>query len=117
MDVQNLSKLTGEELNEGARFCRNCGQPVNGAEPKYFSSERTSQLKNDLREAAYVLGLIVTIASGLAIIPLCWTLPMTLYLKRKMDAKEKTGIAFDICYFIFVSRISGVLLLVADEIE
>lgn len=71
-----------------------------------------------MKTAAYVLGIIGTIAVGWCLIPLIWCLipliwciPMLVKVKAAMDGKEKLSVGFKVCYLIFVSLIGGILLL------
>ncbi|HCX07743.1 MAG: hypothetical protein PUG14_02000 [Acholeplasmatales bacterium] len=64
-----------------------------------------------MKTAAYVLGIIGTIAVGWCLIPLIWCIPMLVKVKAAMDGKEKLSVGFKVCYLIFVSLIGGILLL------
>ena len=59
-----------------------------------------------MKTAAYVLGIIGTIAVGWCLIPLIWCIPMLVKVKAAMDGKEKLSVGFKVCYLIFVSLLS-----------
>lgn len=49
------------------------------------------------------------------IIPLTWMIPMTVHSWGIYKGTKPNTVAFGVCTFIFVSRIGGILLLVADK--
>ena len=55
--------------------------------------------------------IIGCIWSGLALIPLLWTVPMTISLFRKTENGEEISTGFKICTLLFVGLIGGILLL------
>ena len=61
--------------------------------------------------AAKVLMIISTVLLGFIIIPLAWTIPMTITYCKKLGKGEQIGIGFKICSLIFVSTIGGILML------
>jgi hypothetical protein len=69
--------------------------------------------KTTLRLVAFVLNLIVTIACGVFIIPLAWMIPMTVRSWGIYKGTKPNTTAFGVCDLIFLSMISGILLLVS----
>ena len=59
-------------------------------------------MKQKLLKASWIYGLIITIISGLLIIPLCWTIPMNVHLYKCYKENKTPGIAYTICYAFFV---------------
>ena len=59
--------------------------------------------------------IIATVISGFAIIPLCWCIPMTVYYSKRIKTGEPIDIGFKICTLLFVSTLSGILMLVDDK--
>lgn len=49
------------------------------------------------------------------LIPLAWTIPMTVHLKKKLNANQPIGTGFKVCTLLFVNLISGILLLCRNE--
>ncbi|QBQ07950.1 hypothetical protein SGLAD_v1c07510 [Spiroplasma gladiatoris] len=70
-----------------------------------------------MREASYTLSIIATVIFSIFIIPLAWTIPMTIITKNTInDGKEH--IALGICHILFmplVGIISGILLLLQEN--
>ena len=42
------------------------------------------------------------------LLPLAWTIPMTVYLKRKLNANEPIGVGFKVCTLLFVNLVFGI---------
>lgn len=64
-----------------------------------------------LLKAAKVLMIINTVIFGLAIIPLAWSIPMTINYSNKLKNGEKISLGLKICTLFFVTRIGGLLML------
>ena len=99
-------------------------EPVGGQQ--YYSANTTSADSDVLYDrtenkglylAAFVLSVISCVVSGLAIIPLAWTIPMTVHTYGIYKGKKANTIAFGVCSLIFSSLISGILLLCAGKDE
>lgn len=100
----------GKELDDSAAFCDACGASID--KPQEITS---SSNKNNLYIAAKVFMIISTVISGFCILPLLWTIPMTISFCKKLNRNEKIGIGFKICCLLFVSTIAGVLMLFVNE--
>lgn len=68
-----------------------------------------------LRLANFVLCVISCVLGAAAIIPLAWTIPMTVHSWGIYKGKQPNTIAFGVCTLIFVNLIGGVLLLVSNK--
>lgn len=51
----------------------------------------------------------------LCLLPLAWTIPMTVHLGKQMRNEGALGTAFKVCTLIFVNVIAGILLLCREE--
>ncbi len=68
-----------------------------------------------VRLANFVLCVISCVALGAAIVPLAWTIPMTVHSWGIYKGKKPNTIAFGVCTLIFVNVIGGILLLVSNK--
>ena len=68
-----------------------------------------------MKLAAFILCLIGTIASAIAVIPLIWCIPMTIKVYKAYKGEETLSTGFKVCTLLFVSLIGGILLLVDNE--
>ncbi len=87
---------------------------VNFVEPVYQAYEMSSQDKT-LRLIAFIFALIDTISSAFLILPLAWMIPMTVHTWKIYQGKRANTVAFGVCSLIFVSLVSGILLLVSTK--
>lgn len=69
------------------------------------------QTSQTLKLVAFIFALIATIATGIVIIPLAWTIPMTIHLYNAYKGKQYS-LAFAICSLLFLNTIAGILLIV-----
>ena len=100
----------GTEIAEDARFCANCGCPVNtGNLPANRAEEPV------IRTVAKVFMIISTVIAGFAIIPLCWMIPMTVHYFNVTERGEKATATFAVCTLLFCSLVAGILMLVDDD--
>ena len=101
----------GNELNEKAVICPNCGVPTDN----YVGVNKNSREKEGLRIAIKVLMIISCVSSVFSfLIPLAWCLPMTLHYNKTVNNGEKVGMRFKVCTLIFVNTIAGILMLCDD---
>ena len=105
----------GKELVDEAVVCTSCGCKAAPA------PSNNSILKEDdkkifvlLIKIFMVIGCVVT---GWAIIPLLWTIPLTMHVWRKLSDDEPISIAVKICSLLFVNIVAGIMLLCMSEIE
>ncbi len=68
-----------------------------------------------LLQAAFIVNVVFTVLMGVFIIPLAWCIPMTIHSYGIYKGRKPNTVAFGVCTLLFVSLISGILLLVADK--
>ena len=56
----------------------------------------------------FFIGLAIALC---CLLPLIWSIPMTVHYFKSMKNKKTVGIAFKICVLIFVNLIAGILML------
>ncbi len=100
----------GAEMMDEAVVCTKCGCAVETTQ-EVQKKERNKGLDIAIK----IFMILGCISSGLAIIPLFWTVPMTISASRKMNNGEPIGVGFKICTLLFVSMIAGILLLCRNE--
>ena len=71
----------------------------------------------DLRKAAKILMVISTVIGGFAILPLAWSIPMTVAYFKKVKEGRKAGLCFKICSLLFVNIFAGVYMLCDDSAD
>lgn len=76
-----------------------------------------SEHDKNLRLIAFIFMLISTIIFGFALIPLAWCIPMTVHCYGLYKGTKNNTVAFGVCSLIFVSLISGILLLCSNKEE
>lgn len=65
-------------------------------------------MRSTLATLAFAFMVVGTVFSGLLLLPLCWTIPMTVHYYKN---KGNVGIGFKVCTLIFTSLIGGILAL------
>lgn len=100
----------GEQLNDDAVICPRCGCATGSPNPAYKTSN-TSTLKT----IALVFMILGCIAYAMFIIPLLWTVPMTIKYNRSIKEGTSVSIGFKVCTFLFVNLIAGILMLCDNE--
>lgn len=130
----------GAELLDDDLFCPNCGckadessdadqannQNVNNGNPNvnygnpnggnynspYTGYNQPADNTSDvLSLIAKILLIINCVCSAIAIIPLCWKIPMTVHYWKAVGNNQKVGTGFKVCTLLFVDIISGILML------
>ncbi len=71
----------------------------------------------DLRKATKILMVISTVIGGFAILPLAWSIPMTVAYFKKVKEGRKAGLCFKICSLLFVNIFAGVYMLCDDATD
>lgn len=117
-------RYCGKLIDDGAAFCPHCGSrlaeyaggsvqtPYQAPAPQDTQQTKTP---STLATVAYVFMIIYMVLSGFFLIPLAWTLPMTLTFKNKIDKGLPVGVGFKVCTLLFVSMIAGILMLCDDQ--
>ena len=123
----------GKELMDEAIICPGCGCAVEGVRNKTYARNNNDGLLTAAKVfmiiicAIYVLlGFIYIIiyseygygASGIVYwLPLVWAIPMTVNLSNAIAEKRPISVAFKVCTLLFVSIISGILLLCVNDAQ
>lgn len=68
-----------------------------------------------LKLVAFIFNIVSLVSVGWLIIPLAWMIPMTVISYGIYKGTKKNTVAFGVCTLLFVSMVSGVLLLVAKK--
>ena len=88
-------------------------QPAGG---QYYAPQAaTSRDDQGLRLAAFIFCIISTVATCWAIIPLAWMIPMTVHCWGIYKGTKANTVGFGVCTIIFVSLVSGILLLISKK--
>lgn len=97
----------GKQIEDGALVCTQCGFAV--------KTENTKPVKtHGALKFFMVLGCILN--AFYLLIPLCWCIPMTVVLFKKIKKGEKIGMGFKVCTLLFISTIAGILILCDRDI-
>ena len=118
----------GCQIQDEDVFCPKCGARQESASTITASNDEASSTPNinktnETKEnstfylIAFILCLIETITIGWLLIPLAWCIPMTVKIYRADKNHEKLSVGFSVCVLIFLNIISGILLLVADDLD
>lgn len=89
---------------------------VNIVEPTPVTYQLSSE-DTTLRLIAFIFAIISTVVSAAFILPLCWMIPMTVHCWSLYKGKKPNTVAFGVCTLIFLSVVSGILLLVSTKEE
>ena len=98
----------GKELLDEAIFCPGCGCTVETPEKNVPADDSTNET---LGLIAKIFMIISCVCFGLLLIPLCWTVPMTIAVSNKLKNKEPISVTLKVCTLIFVITVSGIVLL------
>ena len=101
----------GTEVLDEAVVCPSCGCKIESGSSSAILEEEDKKVFRLLIKIFMILGCIAT---GWSIIPLLWTVPMTVHVFRKLDAREPIGVGFKICALLFVNLVAGIMLLCMD---
>ena len=104
----------GKEILDEAVVCPGCGCKVEPPKSTLIVDEEDKKILALLIKVFMIIGCI---ASGWMLIPLLWTVPMTIHVFRKLDAREPIGVGYKVCVLLFVNLIAGIILLVKDELS
>lgn len=124
-----VCKQCGSEVVSGENFCNNCGAAILDSETEEYIYSKMEEKENKtqtstideisgeakvpghvLATIAKVFMIIACVTKAFYIIPLFWTIPMTVILSKKLKNKKPIGFGFKICTLIFVNLIAGILL-------
>lgn len=97
----------GAECTDDANVCTKCGYVLNTGVTKKYDSTLDLIIK--------IFMIISCVCWGILLIPLAWCIPMTLNVCKKIKNNQEYGTALSVCTLIFVSTVSGILMLVRDN--
>lgn len=89
---------------------------VNIVDPTKTTYQLTSE-DSTLRLIAFIFAIISTVSTAVFILPLCWMIPMTVHCWGLYKGNKPNTVAFGVCTLIFLSIVSGILLLVSTKEE
>lgn len=128
-----ICKYCNKEINNDEKFCHHCGAKVlddyeqdtytdfinqqNQPESNMSKVIHETSTSETLGVIAKVFMILSCISMGFYLLPLLWTIPMTISLSRKLKNKEPIGVGFKICTLLFCNMIAGILLLCRNENE
>lgn len=78
-------------------------------------TESGEQSNNTLRAVAFAFAIVGTVFLGVYLIPLAWCIPMTIEIYHHYKEGKELSVAFKVCTLLFVSVVSGILLLVDSD--
>ncbi len=97
-------KKCGAQIEDESVVCVHCGcavdVPANNAQPSTVQT---------VAKVFMILGCIVS--AFYFLIPLCWTIPMTVKYCRSIEQNQPVSTAFKICSLLFVNLVAGILML------
>lgn len=101
-------KNCGSQIEDEAVICVNCGCST-------VTQPAKNETSSTLKLIAKIFMILDCIAFGWALIPLCWTIPMTVHYWKACKNNQPVGIGFKVCSLLFVSLIAGVLMLIDSD--
>lgn len=99
------------------KFCTNCGAEIHAEAvvcPKCGCKQTTetdSDNNSTMGTIALVFMIIACVTAASLVLPLAWCIPMTIMVNNRLKANRPISLALKICTLIFVSVVSGILLL------
>ncbi len=104
-------KTCGNELDNQALICPKCGVPTDN-----YNKTATTSAQSTTTNIAKIFLIISCVFSIFSFfIPLAWCIPMTIHYYKTINKGEKVSLGFKICTLLFVSTISGILMLCEKE--
>jgi|SRR5574344_540667 uncharacterized membrane protein YvbJ len=97
----------GAECGDNDNVCTKCGEKLTVTPVKKPDETVNTVIK--------VFNILSCVCLGFTIIGLAWAIPMTLNANKKMKNGEPFGVALSVCTLIFLSTVSGILMLVQDS--
>lgn len=87
---------------------------VNIVEPAPTTYQLSSE-DTTLRLIAFIFAVISTVSCAIFILPLCWMVPMTVHCWGLYKGTKANTVGFGVCTLIFLSLVSGILLLISNK--
>lgn len=100
----------GKELIDEAEFCPGCGCTVPAKK-----GAAAQPATDGLAVAAKIFLIIGCVAQGWLLLPLAWTLPITISICNKLKSGEPISTGLKVCALLFVNMIGGILLLCRSD--
>ncbi len=98
----------GAQIFDEAIFCPKCGAPT---------QDETDKTSATLTLVAKIFMIIGCVVQGAYLIPLCWTIPMTVSYFKSVENHQPISTAFKVCSLIFVSPVAGIIMLCQDDMK
>lgn len=105
--------LCGRESPSGALHCPQCGRRLSAG--PFALGEQAVPDKSSIEVAAFAFYVISCVSLSFFIVPLIWAIPATIYVKNRIDRREKIDLLFKLFSFFFVSLIGASILFFRDE--
>lgn len=102
-------KYCGGQIADEAVICVNCGCATEN------KAEMTADNNSTLKTIAKLFMILACISGACLLIPLCWTIPMTVTYWRACEKNQPVSTAFKVCSLIFVSTVAGILMLCDND--
>lgn len=97
----------GKELSDNESVCPKCGCVTQTV----ATSGGAIRELSTMQKVAKIFMIISCVLWGFSIIPLLWCIPMTKSYIKKIESGETISTTFKICTLLFVSVVSGILML------
>ena len=101
----------GKELSDNESVCPKCGCVAQTVAKSGAASGGAVKELSATQKIAKIFMIISCVLWGLSIIPLLWCIPMTKSYIKKIESGEAISTTFKICTLLFVSVVSGILML------
>ncbi len=100
----------GAQLIDEAVVCVNCGCSAQTPE-----QAKAQAPKDDTMSVVIKVFLVIgCVASGWALIPLAWCIPITVSIFKKLDSGEPISTGLKVAALLLVNLIAGICLLCSD---
>lgn len=107
----NYCVYCGSEMYDDAVVCIRCGRRAEPERP-FTAQSNDSDAMSTVIKVFLILGCI---SQGWMLIPLAWCIPMTVSIFRSLRDNRPISTGMKICTLLFVSVVSGICLLCADD--
>ncbi|MDE7082974.1 MAG: hypothetical protein K2O89_04650 [Clostridia bacterium] len=104
-------KYCGSQVADEAVVCTNCGCATDNYVPK-----TTAPSNSTYKTVAKIFMIIGCVLSAFyLLIPLCWTIPMTIKYCHSIENNQPVSTGFKVCSLLFVSLIAGIFMLCDND--
>ena len=70
-----------------------------------------AKTKSNVGYIGYCFMVVATVITAFALLPMAWTIPMTIHAKKCLNSGKKMSTGFKVCALLFVGLVGGILLL------